>query len=34
MMQLIRYIYDQQNPPIELIGRMKKIMKKNAGKTR
>jgi len=33
MNQLIRYIYEQQDPPIELIGRMKKIMKEKAGKT-
>jgi len=33
MMQLIRYIYEQQHPPIELIGRMKKLMKDRAGKT-
>lgn len=30
---LIRYIYDQQDPPIALIGRFKKIMKEKAGKT-
>jgi len=30
---LMRYIYEQQNPPIELIERLKKIMRKRAGKT-
>lgn len=33
MMQLIRYIYEQQDPPVDLIGRMKKIMRDKAGKT-
>ena len=33
MNQFIRFIYEQQNPPITLISRMKKIMKKKAGKT-
>ena len=32
MNQLIRYIYDQQNPPVSLIGRIKKIMRKKAGR--
>jgi len=30
---LIRYIYEQQSPPIALIGRLKKIMKSKAGKS-
>jgi len=30
--QLIQYIYDLRDPPIQLIGRLKKIMRNRAGK--
>lgn len=30
--QLIQYIYDLRDPPIQLIGRLKKTMRTRAGK--
>ncbi len=30
--QFIQYIYDLQEPPLQLIGRLKKIMRDKAGK--